>query len=107
MAKVSVKRIIPIYAKKDAYIKKIDALTLGVEAMKLGAGRVKKEDSIDPNVGIVLNKQVGDYVKKGDKLLDIYVNDLFTESTITNLENAYEFSDKEVETPKVISEIIE
>ena len=104
---VQVKKIVPVLSNNEGYIKKIDALTLGVEAMRLGAGRVKKEDSIDPNVGIVLNKKVSDYVKKGDKLLDLYVDDLWDDSMIETVLNAYEYSKEKVELPKAISEIIE
>ena len=47
---------------------------LGKLSVKLGAGRVSKEDKIDYNVGIYLNKLVGDTVKKGDLLATVYVN---------------------------------
>ena len=44
-------------------------------ACYLGAGRIKKEDKIDYTCGIVLNKKVGDYVKKGEILAYIHSND--------------------------------
>ena len=40
----------------------------------LGAGRERKEDSIDYSVGIYLNKKSGEEVKKGDVLYTIYSN---------------------------------
>ena len=43
--------------------------------MELGAGRTKKEDCIDPSVGIVLEKKIGNEVKKGDVLGFIHAND--------------------------------
>ncbi len=42
--------------------------------MILGAGRATKEDVIDPAVGIVLHKKVGDNVAQGESLLTIYSN---------------------------------
>lgn len=42
--------------------------------MQLGAGRATKEDIIDPAVGIVLRKKVGDKVAKGESLLTIHAN---------------------------------
>ena len=48
-----------IYSKKNGYISSIDAKKVGNLSMFLGAGRNKKEDSINPNVGIVINKKVG------------------------------------------------
>ena len=43
-------------------------------AMMLGAGRETIEDQIDPAVGIVLSKKVGDYVEKGETLAELHVN---------------------------------
>lgn len=65
---------IEIVATEAGIVKKINALELGKLSAKLGAGRVNKEDKIDYNVGIYLNKLVGDTVKKGDILATIYVN---------------------------------
>lgn len=65
---------IEIIATETGVVRKIDALELGKLSVKLGAGRVSKEDKIDYNVGIYLNKLVGDTVKKGDLLATVYVN---------------------------------
>lgn len=65
---------IEIVATEAGIVKKINALELGKLSVKLGAGRVNKEDKIDYNVGIYLNKLVGDTVKKGDILATVYVN---------------------------------
>lgn len=65
---------IEIVATEAGIVKKINALELGKLSVKLGTGRVNKEDKIDYNVGIYLNKLVGDTVKKGDILATIYVN---------------------------------
>ena len=65
---------IEIIATEAGVVRKIDALEIGKLSVKLGAGRVSKEDKIDYNVGIYLNKLVGDTVKKGDLLATVYVN---------------------------------
>ena len=65
---------VEIIATETGMVRKIDALELGKLSVKLGAGRVNKEDKIDYNVGIYLNKLVGDTVKKGDLLATVYVN---------------------------------
>ncbi len=63
---------IEVFSKKQGYIKSIDALEMGKICMKLGAGRINKEDSIDYNAGVILNKNVGDYIKKGTLLCTLY-----------------------------------
>ena len=72
-------KVIPIKSKEDGYIKNINALKLGEIARILGAGRLNKEDKIDFEVGIVLNKKVGDKIKKGEELLKLYVKDKIVE----------------------------
>jgi pyrimidine-nucleoside phosphorylase len=63
-----------IVSDKSGYLNNIEALKLAKLVKDLGAGRNKKEDLIDYGVGIVLNKKEGQYVEKGEKLLDIYYN---------------------------------
>jgi len=54
------------------YIKSINALTLGLCSVELGAGRLKQEDSIDPEAGIFLHKKVGQSVARNEKIMTIY-----------------------------------
>ncbi len=68
------KNIIPIYSDKEGIIKRIDALTIGKCAMKLGGGREVITDVIDMSAGIVLNKKIGDKVEKGELLCTLYTN---------------------------------
>ena len=63
-----------IRAYKTGKITKIDALEIGKLSVRLGAGRVNLDDKIDYGVGIKLNVQLGDKVKKGDLLATLYVN---------------------------------
>lgn len=104
---VNVKEIIPLYAKESGYIKEINALTMGLCSMRLGAGREQVNDPVDPNVGIILSKKIGDYVNKGDKLLDIYKNDKFDDELIDDLYGSYSFSDKPIDEESYATLIIE
>ncbi len=61
-----------IYSKKTGYIKNINAQKIGMISMQLGAGRIKKEDKIDYQAGIILNKQPKDKIKQGELLCTIY-----------------------------------
>ena len=62
----SASTVLPVIASQTGYVEKIAALKIGIAAMKLGAGRATKEDTIDMGVGIVLNKKVGEFVNMGD-----------------------------------------
>uniref|UniRef100_A0A7C4XLS9 Thymidine phosphorylase n=1 Tax=candidate division WOR-3 bacterium TaxID=2052148 RepID=A0A7C4XLS9_UNCW3 len=59
-------------APKTGYIHNIDTLNLGMLVTKLGAGRLKKGDAIDPACGFRVYKKTGSFVKRGDLLLEIF-----------------------------------
>ena len=68
------KYIMPVIADKDFKISEINAGKIGNLCVELGAGRIKKEDSIDYSAGIVLNNKVGEKVKKNDILAYVHSN---------------------------------
>jgi pyrimidine-nucleoside phosphorylase len=61
-------------AKRSGYVTAIRCEQVGVASMTLGGGREKKEDSVDPGVGLVLEKKIGDAVKAGESLCTIHYN---------------------------------
>jgi len=69
------KYVIPVVSEKTFTITKLNAEDVGNISVRLGAGRVKKEDPIDYTVGIILNKKVGDSVNEGEVLAYIHAND--------------------------------
>lgn len=77
--------IIEIKADKDGIVKEIPANDIGLLSVSMGAGRDKKDDVIDPTVGIKLNKVVGCRVKKGDLLCTLYVNKEIDEEKVKNI----------------------
>ena len=82
--------ILPVKALTSGVITKLDAEKVGLISMHLGAGRIKKEDSIDSSVGIELNKKVGDKVSKDDILAYIHANDEEKAyEAVKNLQNTY------------------
>ncbi|HVR77838.1 MAG TPA: thymidine phosphorylase [Acidimicrobiia bacterium] len=64
-----------ITAERDGYVTRCDARTIGSVATRLGAGRDRKEDAIDPGVGITLEAKVGDRVEVGDPLARVRFGD--------------------------------
>ena len=69
------KYTLAVVTKKTGKVTEINAKDIGRLACYLGAGRVNKEDEIEPDVGIVLNKKVGDEVIEDDFLAYICAND--------------------------------
>lgn len=64
-----------IRAKESGYISSMNTEGIGSVCVALGAGRMKKEDSIDPSAGIILNRKTGDFVQNGDLLATLYCSD--------------------------------
>lgn len=71
-----------IKSEDSGYVEKIDANIIGEIVHELGAGRKNVSDSIDYSVGIVLHKKHGDFVNKGETLLEIHGKD---EEAISNV----------------------
>lgn len=64
-----------IISEKSGFVGSIDCAQIGKAASVLGAGRNRKEDTIDPAVGIVVEKKLGDYVENGDAIAVVHAND--------------------------------
>src|SRR5690606_7398023 len=57
-----------VTAPANGYVTRCDALTIGAVATRLGAGRERTDDDVDPGVGITLSKKLGDQVQEGEEL---------------------------------------
>jgi len=68
------KEQVTVFAEKRGYITSINAESIGISAMLLGAGRAKKDDVIDPAVGVVMRKKRGMQVIKGEPVATLHVN---------------------------------
>jgi pyrimidine-nucleoside phosphorylase len=103
---IQVKEVYPFKAKSSGYVKTIKALNIGLASMKIGGGRETKEDIIDPSVGIVLNKKIGDYVEEGQILANVYLNNPMSEDVLNDLNQAFEITKEKQEKTPIIKEII-
>lgn len=61
-------------APANGYLAQMETERLGWAAMELGAGRARVEDSVDPAVGLVFHKKVGDRVEAGEPLATLHYN---------------------------------
>ena len=75
-----------VLAPESGYITGMQAETIGSASVILGAGREKKDDTIDYSAGIVLLKKTGDKAEKGEKIAELHTND---ESKIESAEKLF------------------
>lgn len=89
------------------YVAAIDGQSLGLAVNNLGGGRARKEDTIDPAVGLVLLAKVGERVTRGAPLLQVHAaRRTDAERVAEHLLTAYRFADAPVTSPPLIEEII-
>ena len=101
--KVSDKKL-SIKSSKSGYINRINALKLGELAKEIGAGRNTLDDKIDYDVGMVLNKKVGDFVNKDEEILKVYLN--HKDVSISEILSCFEIGEESLNKPKLILDII-
>lgn len=96
-----------VKASKSGYISGMNAETIGIASVVLGAGREKKEDSIDYKAGISLLRKTGDQIETGDTIAILYTD---LEDKIADAEKlilgTIEISDAPPPEEKLIYEII-
>jgi pyrimidine-nucleoside phosphorylase len=63
-----------VTSARDGYVTSIQCEQLGLACVALGGGREKKDDQIDPAVGLEFHKRIGDAVKRGEPLCTLHYN---------------------------------
>jgi pyrimidine-nucleoside phosphorylase len=98
------RQTLDIIAAANGYIASIQCEQLGTAGVVLGGGREKKEDKIDPAVGLVFHKRIGDGVQRGEPLCTLHYNSdgRLCEAKLL-AESAYSI---EPEKPKVLPSLI-
>ena len=92
-----------VYSKQEGYITKMNTEEIGKIASLLGAGRMTKDDVIDYEAGIVLNKKINDYVKVNDLLATLYTNKEI--NLIDNYLETIEITDEKIENNLILGVI--
>ena len=94
-------------AERAGIVSRIHAEAVGLVSMKLGGGRATKEDVIDPRVGVVLCKKLGDPVAEGEAIAVVHAADAeHAAEARKQLQACYEFSSRPVVRPPFIRKII-
>jgi len=83
---VKVDHIVDIPAQEDGIIAELPAMEFGLFAMRLGAGRAVKTDALDYETGIVFEKKVGDFVRKGEIVAKVYTNGKISPELVTDFQ---------------------
>ena len=96
------KYVYDVIAKNSGYVNNINSLMIGNASMKLGAGRIKLDDIINPRVGIVLEKKPGDYINVGDVLAKLYSDDNLDKDIYNMVLDAYKIKEFYEATPLVL-----
>ncbi len=93
-------------AQTNGYVHDINALQLAKLSLALGSGRVKKSDSIDPFVGVIVQVDINQYVNKDDILLEIHHNKLLDETIEEMLQSCFTIASNKTSDIKLIAKII-
>ena len=91
-----------IKSMTEGYLTDINAYKLGILSMSLGAGRKNKDDKLDYAAGIIVHKNINDYINKEDILMTLY-----TKKRITEIDNTiFKISSRKTNKEELIYEII-
>ena len=96
-----------IASPRAGYVSLIDAEDIGIAANMIGAGRDKKEDAIDPAVGIILEVKAGEKVEAGSILCRLYyTKEDRVEEAAEKVEDAFHISAQRPEERELILEVV-
>jgi len=96
-----------ITSPRAGYVSLIDAEDVGQASTLMGAGRSRKEDRIDPAVGVILEVKTGDKVDAGSVLCRLYyTSEENVEEAAEMVEGAFRVSSQKAEDRALILEVV-
>ena len=96
-----------IASPRAGYVSVIDAELVGTASNMIGAGRERKEDLIDPAVGVILEVKVGEKVDAGSVLCRLYyTREDHVEEAAELVEDAFRISGQRPEERELILEVV-
>src|SRR5262249_34518657 len=100
---------IEVQAPRDGFVSSIDCEAVGTACVILGGGREKKEDPVDPTVGIIFHKKIADRVAAGEALCTIhYTAESKAQRAQQMILNSYAISDAPpAERPPIVRGVIQ
>lgn len=98
-------RELVVLAEETGFITRCDALAVGRAAFVLGAGRLRAEDAVDPRVGVLVHKKVGDRVERGEPLATLQTADRAVERARAEVAGAFTIGQVAAPRPLVLARI--
>jgi pyrimidine-nucleoside phosphorylase len=96
-----------VLSPRGGYVSSINAEDIGLASNMIGAGRDKKEDAIDPAVGIILEVKMGEKVDAGSVLCRIYhTKEDHLEDAADMVEDAFRISSQKPDERELILEVV-
>ncbi len=96
-----------VYPVRAGYISSMNAERIGTAAQILGAGRATKEETIDPAVGLVMRKRLGDFIRADEPLCVMYINDESKVSAALEMfHSAFTYSDAKPEYRPMVYDVV-
>lgn len=97
----------PVLASESGWVGGLNAMAIGLTALRLGAGRAIKGQPVDHSVGIVLHRKIGDEVTAGELLYTIYAREEGqADEAELRVTEAYRLRDVPVSKPAPILEVL-
>jgi pyrimidine-nucleoside phosphorylase len=96
-----------VVSPRGGYVTSIDAEDIGAASNLIGAGRNKREDAIDPAVGIILEVKAGEKVDAGSVLCRLYyTGEERVEEAAEMVEDAFRISGQKPDERELILEVV-
>jgi pyrimidine-nucleoside phosphorylase len=94
-------------ASQDGFVQVIAATAIGEAALRLGAGRIRKEDDIDHAVGIVCLAKRGDEVASGDALAEVHArSDDAADRAVADITAAYQLGESQPDQRPIVLDVV-
>jgi pyrimidine-nucleoside phosphorylase len=98
----------PVPAPASGVVQAIATTDVGLAALHLGAGRVRKEDPVDHAVGVVCRAKRGDGVTKGEPLAEVHARDeASARRAVSEIAACYRLGDEEVERKPIVLDVLD
>jgi thymidine phosphorylase len=95
----------PVAARRPGRVRAIDAEAVGTAVVMLGGGRRRKEDRVDPAVGVTVLARLGDEVREGQAIALVHHRG-DASAAVAHLLSAYEIGEGDVVVPPLIHDVL-